>query len=340
MDLLILDTEFNALYVADTFESLLWTERYSSSGDFELYTPMDTELMTNLKLDHYIWIKESDRVMIVEEIEGTTEPDSGTHLIVTGSSLESILNRRILLAEYNFSGSLQNGIKTLLTQNFITPIDSARQMPNLVFVDSVDPRVTSATISTAIQCAKGESIGDIIVKVCDMVEVGYKITLGDDDKFYFTLYTGVDRSYDQMANPYTIFSQKFQNLSNSNHKESGKNYKTVAIVANSNATQTISKGPSTGLRRREVFVGAGDSDTAAMMTQKGNEILTESSIEKTFDGEIETTSSFKFGDVLYLGDIVQIEDESGLTAKTRIVEIIRSQNTSATLVYPTFKRLD
>ena len=37
MELIVLDTSLKMLLVLDTFESLIWTERYSAYGDFVVY---------------------------------------------------------------------------------------------------------------------------------------------------------------------------------------------------------------------------------------------------------------------------------------------------------------
>ena len=61
MEGLILNTSFEAIDVLDTFESLIWTERYCGCGDFEIYAPVDMDLKNILKTDHYIWMKNSKK---------------------------------------------------------------------------------------------------------------------------------------------------------------------------------------------------------------------------------------------------------------------------------------
>lgn len=39
MQLFVLDKSFEVVSLCDTFSSLIWTERYSGYGDFELYLP-------------------------------------------------------------------------------------------------------------------------------------------------------------------------------------------------------------------------------------------------------------------------------------------------------------
>ena len=40
MEAMILDTNFQGIYIVDSFESFIWTDRFSECGDFELYIPI------------------------------------------------------------------------------------------------------------------------------------------------------------------------------------------------------------------------------------------------------------------------------------------------------------
>lgn len=102
MELLVLNTAFESIAVVDTYESLIWTDRYNAYGDFEIFFAMDTSLLEYLKEDNYLWLKESEHCMIIEEIKIDSDTEDGNHLIVTGRSLESILERRIILGAANF----------------------------------------------------------------------------------------------------------------------------------------------------------------------------------------------------------------------------------------------
>ena len=62
--------------------------------------------------------------------------------------------------------------------------------------------------------------------------------------------------------------------------------------------------------------------------------------EKSFEGSVDTSQMFKFGQDFFLGDIVQITNEYGIGARARIAEMIYSQSTSGIETYPTFVILD
>ena len=69
MELLVLNTDFESIAVIDTYESMIWTDRYNSYGDFEIFFTMDVHLLQYLKEDYYLWLKDSEHCMIIESIK-------------------------------------------------------------------------------------------------------------------------------------------------------------------------------------------------------------------------------------------------------------------------------
>ena len=353
MELLVLDQNFDAVTIADTFESLIWADRYCGYGDFEIYTPVDIKMLNFLQKDYYLWLKESEYVMIIEDRQIVSDVEKGNSLKVTGRSLESILDRRIIWAQTLLEGNLQDGIKKLLDENAIIPSLVDRKIENLVFLASTDPAITSLTVKA--QYKVGENLYDVVTKLCEANEIGFKITLIDDNLLVFTLYSGSDRSYDQLSNAYVIFSPKFENIINSNYIESAKPFKNVTLVAGEGegaARKTVIvelEDSGVGLARKEMFTDATgvssntsggtltDAVYRAQLNQKGLEDLAVNAFVRSFEGQVETSNIFKYGEDFFMGDIVQIVNEYGIEAKSRVVEFIRSQSGSGIDMYPTFK---
>lgn len=209
------------------------------------YEAMREGLLDYIKQDYYLQSKESEHVMIVEKIQITSDTEDGNHVTVTGRSLESILDRRIVWGQKLLSGNLQNGIKTLLNENVISPSDSNRKIPNFIFKESTDPAITKLKLEAQYT---GDNLYDVIQKICEEQGIGFKITLNDEKQFVFELYAGSDRSYDQTENPYVIFSPKFENIINSNYIESKASLKTVTLVGGegegADRRYTISMNPT------------------------------------------------------------------------------------------------
>ena len=227
MDVTVLNTNLDAVSIVDVYESFIWTDRYYEYGDFELFTSMTETILSYIRQDYYLQNRESEHVMIIEKIRIASDSENGNHITVTGRSLESILDRRIVWGQKTITGNLQNGIRTLLNENVISPADSTRRISNFIFEASTDPAITSLKIDAQYT---GDNLYDVINKICSERSIGFKVTLNNNKQFVFKLYAGTDRSYDQSANPYVVFSPKFENIINSNYVESKSALKTVTLV--------------------------------------------------------------------------------------------------------------
>lgn len=328
--------------VVENFSSFVWTDRYYSAGDFELYVPPTIRVLTQYIPDYYIVCPDSEHVMIIDSVL-LEEDDDGYSYKISGESLESILKRRILWTDTTLSGNFQDAIKTLLDGSIISPSIADRKIDNFVFVKSEDEAITSLTIEEA-EYSKDETIYDIIEKNCQEFEIGFKVTLTSDNKFAFTLYKGVDRSYDQTAVPYVIFSPAFDNLTSSSFLKSYTDYKNVALVT---GTSTDGEGESTdlstvvgeasGLDRRETHIDAGDvQGNTSVLTKKGNEELAALKKTEAFEGEANVFNMFVYGKDFFIGDMVQLEDAFGNTGKSIVSEMVFSSDGEGEKFYPTF----
>ena len=96
LEALVLDIDFNAVGILDSFKSFIWTDRYASAGDFEIYTPASLEAIELLQTERYLYCNGTEHVMIIEGFKTDSDADDGKYLIITGRSLESILDRRII----------------------------------------------------------------------------------------------------------------------------------------------------------------------------------------------------------------------------------------------------
>ena len=369
MEFLVLNTKFEAVAILDVFESFIWTDRYSKCGDFEIYTSSDRQIIETLKEDFYIWTEDSEHVMVIENRKIITDVEEGNKFLVSGRSLESILDRRIIWNQILLDGYLQEQIKRLLNENVINPADPNRKISNFIFEETDDPYILSLKVQVQYT---GDNLYEAVCKLCESVSIGFKITLNNNNQFVFKLYFGTDRSYDQEINPYVVFSPSFENIINSNYYESKAGYKNVGLVAGEvvntipyagttvtigevSPQRTVVVGESTSkeLSRRELYVDARDissttSDGGSISTsayddllrQRGNERLKENKIIQAFDGQVESTQMYRYGEHYFMGDITQLENEYGMGSKVRVTEFIRSVDKDGIDSYPTFEVIE
>ena len=355
MEVLVLNKEFRAMTLLDNFESLIWTERYLGAGDFEFYTPMTRDLFDACGVGYYLWMKDSDRVMIIEDRQISTDVERGNYMIISGRSLESILDRRIVWEQTILQGKIVNMIERLLNENVIKPSISARKISNFVYKKTTDPDILEMTISKQFT---GDNLYDALIELCSMRNIGFKITLNDQNQFVFELYKGVDRSYDAPFNTsYVVFSPKFDNVITSNYLESMTTLKNLTLVAGEDEglvrrTYVVGEVNSSGLDRRELYTDARDiqseteegplsvGDYNALLAERGLEKLAENKKTTAFDGALETRGNFVYGEDFFIGDIVQFVNEYGIEAKVRVTEFIRSQDLTGYNTYPTLEIID
>ncbi len=74
----------------------------------------------------------------------------------------------------------------------------------------------------------------------------------------------------------------------------------------------------------------------ALLEQRGKEDLGENIDIATFEGEIEPGRTYEFGVDYNLGDIVEVENEYGISAAPRIIEIVECTDASGYSMVPTF----
>lgn len=348
MEMYVLNQSFEKIALIDAYESLLWTDRYNRPGEFEIYTPVADFALRYPVTDNYLQIKESDHTMIIEDTTIESNVDTGNHIKIVGRSLESILDRRIVWTQTDITGNLQNGVKKLLTENIINPSIADRKIANFIFEESTDEAITSLTMENQFT---GDDLLKIVQDLCELHDIGYKITLNEENQFVFKLYKGIDRSYRQETLPYVVFKPSFENIINSNYSEQHSNAKTVTLVGGEgegSSRRTRVVGSGTGLLRKEIFTDARDirseemsaADYNAKLDERGNEKLKENKVKKTFDGECETTRMYVYGRDFNMGDCVQVANEYGMESPTRVVEYIWSSSAQGTTSYPTFEALD
>lgn len=353
---------FEMVAILDTYKSLIWTERYNKTGDFEYHTAVDKELVRMMTLGKYLMLDDSYVAMIVETIKIDTDATNGNSFIVSGRSVDSILDRRIVWNQTDLNSKIETAIERLLNENVINPAIPERKMPGFVFQSSGDPRLDDIHVDKQFT---GDNLLEAIQTLCQTNNVGYTVACNPDNpdaRFIFQLYLGEDRSYDQERNPWVIFSPGFDNLLGSNYTGSTKLLKNVAHIkgegeGSDRKTYTIvlDNNP-TGISRRELYVDARDiSQDSDNYTEDGTQIkipdaeyneklrargmekLAECENEESFTGESEVVEGvFVYGRDFFMGDLVQVENEYEMTDKVRVTELIRSGSATGFTVYPTF----
>jgi hypothetical protein len=107
MELMTLDGNLQPNKLVENYQSLVWTERYSSNGDFELVsTEVDSMVGPNglLPLESFVCLRESSVPMVVEIHKIEKVKNAAPRVTILGRSLETVLERRASVNQLMLSG--------------------------------------------------------------------------------------------------------------------------------------------------------------------------------------------------------------------------------------------
>ena len=228
MEIWILGSRFETIGIVDNYESFIWSDRYNQAGDFELYILADKSYFDILKRGNYLYIHDSNKIQVIETISIDTDVEEGDHITVTGRSLESMLERRIVMQPGIISGKFDTALLTVLRNNIRGLFDNPVVSFNIK--DCTDATIKATDYETA-EDAYGKSLYDILVAACQEKQFGFEITFDEDgNNLEFQLYNGVDRSWAQTDRVPVVFSSEYDNLIGSSYYENDKNVKTTVLV--------------------------------------------------------------------------------------------------------------
>lgn len=344
MDLYILDKTFKPIALIDNAASVIWADRYYDTGDFEIYIPASLKNLSILQEEYYVKRMDSDMIGIIEKINLKTDIENGDYLTVSGRDLKSILGRRIIWNQSNLSGKVEMILRQLINENVINPTIAARKIPNVKlgsikgFTETADFQVT------------GDNLLDKVIELCKAAEIGWKVTLDEEVQLVIEFYQGTNRSYSQSANPYVVFSPTFDNLLTTETQQDITTYKNAALVAGEgegSARRTVALGTASGMSRRELYVDARDissndgeitsSQYTELLKQRGSEKLAAAVKTLGVSGTAETALTYKLNEDYFLGDTVAVENEYGIKANSKILEVIECEDQNGLSIIPTFE---
>jgi hypothetical protein len=231
MEVYILDSLYRRTEVVDRYESLIWTERFSAVGDFELKLHSTLENRTRFVEGVKLAIIPSYRVMIVETVEDGIDDEGQEILTVKGPSLEAVLDQRMARSAMNDtttnpSWTLTGTPKVIATQMFhdicVTGVlDSGDVIPlihegNIFTTDTVP-----APTDTIEYVVSPDTLYNAEKTLCDQYLMGFRLVRNaDTSQLWFDIYMGSDRTSHQTALPAVIFSSGLGNLHNTSELRS------------------------------------------------------------------------------------------------------------------------
>lgn len=357
----ILDYNFNQIGVVDSYKSTIWTERFYSSGDFEVYVPNTTYYSDLLKLPvdgHSLYILRADdptKLGIIESIQYTNDLDSGNMILVQGHTDDYLLHLRLILEQVTYSGNIELAVRHMVS-NALIHSDSGyttRESNKISLGQKV-----GLTDDIDVQY-QGQYLDEEVAKLASEYGFGFLIDYDSGTKsFTFNLKKPVDRSLDQTLREPVIFSAKLDNISSSEYNKKLGYTAAYAYGEGSGSYKYVngysSQIASNPLERREAHVDANvtsnngealDNETLSLLLyQEAKSYVTRSrNSTEEVTAEVISDMNYKLNEDYFLGDIVQVivkvGDDGYRSFKQRVIEIIESYDENGYACIPTFETI-
>lgn len=352
MDIYVLDGLNGVVDIISNYQSCIWNVQYFSQNDFQLVVNASTENVGVLQIGAYL-VRDIDmlpdgtfnNIMVIQKYQLDFDTEKGWLLTVTGKGLKNdLLRRRVIWSQTNLSGLAEVGIRQVITENVISPSNTDRAIDDFVLDE-----LQNFTETIDIQLM-GDNIAEWLEEICTTYGYGWDVYISNS-QYVFKLYKGTDRTYDQSEVTPVVFSPEYDNLLSSSYTYNMEEYKNAALVGGEGegtAQRTATIGTATGLSRYEAYIDGGSVSSngeiitieqyTKMLQEYGQNQIDQTAYTESFSGDIDPDGLYKINEDYFLGDLVQIENEKGIKATPRIVEIIYSEDDTGSSVVPTFSQ--
>lgn len=339
------------------YTSAMWVERYKEPGEFEIKAKLSSGLQFLLPLGSIISHTKTYEACIVENIEINETASEDPIIIISGRSLDSYLENRIV------------GLNIVLTSNnvpfapYVIPADKLDTQIYALIVDHIflgPDIIVHADGTSNIEVERNIKRQDVLSVVNELLtldDYGLRIVRknqsgaiisASESNTVFYIHKGVDHSND------VIFSWNLGELESANYLFSIKSLKTAALVQ-STYVETVVYDTSFEhpYDYRFMFVDASDIDKsfteipnsteiAQIIEQleiRGAEALASQTLVDISSVDVSKATNYKYRRDYDIGDIVSISGNYGVTEKRRVIEFVEIEDENGEVGYPTLSKI-
>lgn len=366
MELVTLNASNQADKLIENYDSLIWTERFNTVGDFQLIAGDVATFMTLLPEGKIVSLRESNVAMVVETHKIERKKNTPEQITITGRSFESILDRRVAMLSVT-AGSTSDWTVTAKAPSDVSfyivnricvlgDLDADDIFPPAGFLLSGPADYYTGTGPDKIYAVPK---GNLLTAVLGLLQTetkedtttspvtpafiqrGIRAVRPNSAGTAITLqwYQGTDRS----ATVY--FDATRDLLDDGKYLFSKVGSATMAYIIGTSNAAKLSKTlvPVTGFDRRVILVDAIQSGevSATTLQMQAEQSLAEAAETHMFDGSInQDLSPYKYNVDYFLGDTVKLVADYGMSHMAVVTEYIRSEDTTGTKSYPTLAAAD
>lgn len=359
MDLLKLDANRQGNTPIEGYDSLIWTERFLTAGDFQLVTGDIGKGLTLMPEGTLLSLRESNIVMKVETREIERKKNAPHKLTIRGRSWETVLEQRVAVKALSDTTDWIVNLKTpsdlawfVINQICVAGLaDAADIFPGSVlqFPAPADYNTSTGPVkalavtrgnlySTVLTLLQTELPEDATTSPVTPAVIPHGLRAvrpnGTGTAVAIEIYTGSDKTQS------VYFDATRALLDDGKYLFSKVGSADAAYIVGPGVSAKMNKYavPKTGLERRVILVDAGTSGITDLTTLRNQGSLSLSEARETamFDGSInQDISPYIYGVDYKLGDVVKLVGDYGLPEqKARVTEYIRSADSTGNKAYP------
>lgn len=362
MDLMTLDANNQPSKLIESYDSLIWTERFNSIGDFQIVAGDTSKFMTLLPEGTRLTLRESNQVMVVETHQIDRKKRAVETVTIKGRTFDSILERRVALPSLVNTTNTKDWVvsaKTPLdvayyaiTQICVTGILSVKDIfpGTMVQFPSPSDYGTSTGPSKNFTIDRGNLLSVVLALLQQenqadptttpatpaVVPHGIRAVRPNSagTAIAIQLYVGTDKT----ATVYFDASREL--LDDGTYLFSKQGSANVGYGLSPALAATMFEGVTEpeGLDRRVALIDGSQADitTEAQLKNYMGMTLAEASETAIFDGNINPDlNPYTYGVDYSLGDIVRVAGDYGLDENARVTEYIRTEDATGNKAYPT-----
>ena len=319
MEICIMDGDFKALGIVESFSSLQWNRKYHGVGSFALTTDAShTELA---KAGAYAWWNGGERTGIIENVAF-----DDAKITLSGSFLEKELLYRAINVSRRYSGNAEAVMRQIVSDFCIDApgrrVPLLRLGPGKGLGGKVDVSRMGSTVLEALE------------EICLEQELSFFLRYDfKEHAIAFEVFEGLDRTQGQDKNAWCVFSSEFDNVLGEKYAvaRESRNYLYVAGEGEGEGRAVIEIDLTGGGKRRELFVDARDlrmrdddgkdvpmEDYLGLLRTRGMQKAAEHVTVETVEIKVAPKNTMEYA----LGDICTYANRAiGLVFEKRITEI-------------------
>lgn len=341
--------------VIEDFESVIWTERYSSVGDFQIVTKSTLKSRQLLAVGTRITRLGSHYVATIETVSDAVDEGGAKKLTITGRFMEALLLDRVAMPSLTdtttqpawvITGTPGDVVREMFTAVCVSGALDAHDTVPFYHAGSILPTGSLGEDTSVITVtAQPDYLYNTIKQICDTYFLGFRfVRNGENSQIYFEVYVGNDRTSSQTDRSPVIFDPNMDNLAKTSLITSNALVKTVAYVFAKNGSAVVyslnADSSASGSDRRVLLVNSNNdadagSDLTAALQQEGLLALTGQTLVYAFDGELPPDSPYIYGRDYNLGDLVEERSNGGFGNQMLVTEQIFVSDDKGERAYPT-----